>query len=171
VASEANGTWHAAIPVPGVSYIDGGFVQSLSCSSPGNCAAGGTYQDGAQQSHAFVANEISGTWQAAIEVPGTTPPNENGSGADLSSVSCASAGNCAAGGSYTDAQGHGQGFVASEINGPWQTAIDMPGSGTLSTGGGGGVASVSCAPAGSCAATGLYMDSSGHLQVFVASQS
>ena len=169
VASETNGTWHAAIDVPGINDIDGGFVQSLSCASAGNCAAGGVYLDGAQQEHAFVASEASGTWHAAIEVPGTAPPNPN-SGARVASVSCGSAGNCLAGGSYTDGSSHGQAFVASDTNGTWRTAIEVPGTGTLNKGGGAGVLSVSCASAGSCAVGGSYTDRSGHIQAFVASQ-
>ena len=41
-------------------------------------------------------------------------------------MSCASAGNCAAGGRYRDG-GHLQGFVAGERNGLWGKAIEVPG--------------------------------------------
>jgi hypothetical protein len=42
------------------------------------------------------------------------------------SVSCASPGNCSAGGDYyTDAAGHQQAFVVSEKNGSWGTAAVM----------------------------------------------
>jgi len=50
------------------------------------------------------------------------------------SVSCGSAGNCAAGGSYRDRNGHGQGFVVSEKNGLWSRAIKVPGLATLNKG-------------------------------------
>ena len=116
VARETNGTWHAAIEVPGTAALNKGgnaVVNSVSCASAGNCAAGGTYLDGAMQDHAFVASETSGTWHAAIELPGTGTLNKGGS-ASVLSVSCAPAGNCAAGGSYTDRSGHLQAFVASQ---------------------------------------------------------
>ena len=58
----------------------------------------------------------AGTWHTAIEVPGSGALNKGGNG-ELSSVSCASAGNCAAGGGYTDRSGHSQAFVVSERNG------------------------------------------------------
>jgi hypothetical protein len=61
---------------------------------------------------AFVASEVAGTWQAAVEVPGTAALNAGGH-AQVNSVSCGSAGNCSAGGVYTDSSGHGQGFTAS----------------------------------------------------------
>ena len=50
---------------------------------------------------------------------------------DVYSVSCAPAGNCAAGGDYTDRRGGGQGFVASKQNGVWGQAIEVPGLGAL----------------------------------------
>jgi len=43
----------------------------------------------------------AGTWRTAIEVPGLGPLNAGGD-AELPSVSCGSAGNCAAGGTYLD---------------------------------------------------------------------
>jgi hypothetical protein len=46
-------------------------------------------------------------------VPGTGTLNKGGN-AGVVSVSCASAGNCAAGGGYTDRFGHTQAFVASQ---------------------------------------------------------
>jgi len=60
--------------------------------------------------------------------------------------------------------------VASEQNGTWGKAIEVPGSGALNKGISAGVTSVSCRSAGSCAAGGLYTDGSGHIQAFVVSQ-
>src|SRR5258706_5143735 len=92
----------------------------------------------------------------------------NGGGeAGVGSVSCASAGNCAGGGPFTDAAGHEQAFVVSERNGTWGKARQVPGSGALNKGGNAEAFSVSCAPAGNCAAAGVYIDGSGHQQAFV----
>ena len=85
-------------------------------------------------------------------------------------MSCASAGNCSAGGTYAASSGHLQAFVANEVRGVWRTAQEVPGTAALNAGGGAGVGSVSCAPAGTCSAGGSYSDSSGHGQAFVASQ-
>ncbi len=57
------------------------------------------------------------SWGRAIAVPGLRALNE-GRHAVVRSVSCGPAGNCAAGGSYRDRNGHGQGFVVTEKNGP-----------------------------------------------------
>jgi hypothetical protein len=56
---------------------------------------------------------VNGAWGRAAEVPGIAALN---TGADswVTSVSCASAGNCSAGGVYTDSSGHGQGFIANK---------------------------------------------------------
>ncbi len=88
-------------------------------------------------------------------------------------MSCASAGNCAAGGDYNH-RGL-QGFVAVERNGRWGTAIEVPGLAALNTGGGATVSSVSCAPTGTCAAGGYaaggyYADAPDNFQGFVVSQ-
>jgi hypothetical protein len=96
-------------------------------------------------------------------------PQRRGDAA-VSSVSCASAGNCGVGGFYIDGSGHGQAFVAVERNGRWGRAVEVPGSGALNAGGPAGVNSVSCPSAGNCAAGGLYVDGSGHDQGFVVSQ-
>jgi len=46
-----------------------------------------------------------------VGVPGTAGLNAGGN-AQVNSVSCGSAGNCSAGGFYSDSSGHGQGFIA-----------------------------------------------------------
>ena len=169
---ETNGTWHAAIEVPGT----GGAEQGRQCGRPfGVVRLGGQlrsrrgYTDGSGHHQAFVASETNGTWHAAIEVPGTAALNKRG-GRRVSSVSCASAGNCAAVGGYKDSSRHHQAFVASETNGTWHPAIEVPGTAALNKGGVAGVSSVSCASAGNCAAGGGYTDGSRHFQAFVASE-
>ncbi len=68
-----------------------------------------------------MVREIGGHWLKAIEVPGTAALNGGGN-ARVTWVSCASAGNCAAGGSYQDRSGHQQAFVVSQVNGRWRSA-------------------------------------------------
>jgi hypothetical protein len=60
-----------------------------------------------------VVSETNGSWGKAVEVPGLGPLNKGGS-AGVNSVSCRSAGRCAAGGLYTDGSGHFQAFVVSQ---------------------------------------------------------
>jgi len=116
-----------------------------------------------------VAVARAGTWGTAIEVPGLGSLDRGGQ-AEVASVSCPSAGNCTAGGFYTDSSRHGHAFVVRETNGTWKKAIEVPGSGALDAGGSAEVESVSCATAGNCTAIGVYSDGSGHYQVFVVSE-
>jgi hypothetical protein len=166
VADERTGVWGTAIKVPGLGAALNSVVSSVSCPSPGNCAAGGP-SSAHGSSLGFVVSETNGVWGTAIEVPGLAALNKDG--ANILSVSCGSAGNCAAGGWYLDRHGF-EGFVVSETNGVWGTAIEVPGLGALNKGGGAKVYSVSCAPAGGCAAGGSYTDRLFHFQAFVVSQ-
>jgi hypothetical protein len=170
VVSESNGTWHTAIEVPGTGALNtaqNAAVESVSCASAGSCVAGGFYQQ-PTGSLAFVDSESNGTWGTAIEVPGTATLAKDG-GVVVQSVSCASAGNCTAGGSYQAVKQ--QAWVASETNGTWGAAIEVPGTGVLNQGGQAGTSSVSCASWGGCAIGGSYRDSSGNYQVFGDSES
>ena len=171
VASQKNGRWGRAVGVPGLAALNKGghaHVSSVSCGSAGSCAAGGDYQDRRGFSQGFVAAGRSGAWDKAIEVPGLGALNTD-LNAFVSSVSCAPAGSCAAGGGYRDRRGF-QGFVAVGRDGRWGKAIAVPGLAALNNGDA-AVLSVSCAPAGTCAAGGDYSDRSGNNQGFVVSQS
>jgi len=174
VVSENNGIWGTAQQVPGLAALgnDGAGIDSMSCASAGNCSAGGTYlqiSSAAIHSQVFVVGEKNGTWGTATPLPGAATLNKGG-GALTGAVSCATAGNCAIAGSYTDAAGHGQAFVASQANGTWGTAQEVPGTAALNSLGAGEGSSVSCGAVGKCAAGGYYADTTGQ-QVFVVNQS
>jgi len=171
--SETNGTWGTAIEVPGSAILNAGGLDnadSVSCTATGYCAVGGGYTDGAGRAQAFVASETNGTWGTAIEIPGSATLAAGRFAATVA-VSCATAGNCAAGLTYTSDTGPQQAFVASEANGTWGTAIEIPGLGALNAGGNASVTSVSCGSAGNCAAGGTYTGAAGHTQAFVVNQS
>ena len=137
-------------------------INSVSCSSDGNCAAGGYYKDSSGNTQAFVVDEVAGTWETPSEVAGSL---NTGGNAWINSVSCSSVGNCAAGGRYKDSSGNYQNFVVDEVAGIWGTSSEVAGS--LNTGGHAWVNSVSCTSDGNCAAGGRYKDGSGNYQVFV----
>jgi hypothetical protein len=171
VAVQVNGIWHSAIEVPGIAALNADHetvVESVSCATAGNCAAVGSYRDGAGHLQVFVTAEVNGTWHPAIELPGTAALNSGD--AEGLSVSCAAAGNCVTGGYYTDHAFHGQAFLAGQVNGTWHPAIEVPGTAALNAGGGAGVKSVSCATAGNCVVGGDYSDSAVHGHAFVVAQ-
>src|SRR5437588_188203 len=73
---------------------------------------------------------------------------------NVKSISCAAAGDCAAGGYYTDRNrrySDGRAFVVTETNGTWGNAIRVAGD----------VESLSCAVAGDCAAGGATFTDGG----------
>jgi hypothetical protein len=173
VVSETNGTWGDAIEIPGLGSLNSAgnaYLYTISCSSAGNCGAGGSYKDGSNYNQAYVASESNGTWGNAIEVPGTATLNANGD-AELFSISCPSAGNCSAGGYYSDSANKYQAYVVSETSGTWAIATEVPGTATLNAGGDAYANSVSCSSVGNCGAGGTYKDGSNNYQAYVVNES
>jgi uncharacterized protein CbrC (UPF0167 family) len=168
----SSGTWGTAEEVPGTAALNKGGeagINEVSCGAAGSCSVGGWYADRSDAEQAFVAGETNGTWGAAREVPGTAALNVGG-GAQVYSVSCASAGNCSAAGQYTDRSDGSQAFVAGETNGTWRTAREVPGTAALNKGGSAAIYSLSCASAGDCSAGGWYAESSGARQALVVTE-
>ncbi len=154
--SQSGGTWSAGIkaPLPGDAGSDPGVhLPSVSCASAGECSAVGYYVDSSGHQQGLLLSESGGAW-SAVEAP---LPSGAGSSPDVSltSVSCASAGNCSAVGDYVDSSGHQQGLLLSESGGAW-SAVEA----TLPSGAVANplvsLASVSCASAGDCSAVGKY---------------
>ena len=172
VVSKSNGRWRQAIEVPGLAALNKGGdaeVISVSCASPGSCAAVGFYTDGGGHQQGFVVSRSNGRWRQAIEVPGLAVLRK-GPYSRVQSVSCASASSCSAGGFYaTDASGSTQAFVVIETGGSWGTAQQVAGNLT-GPGGDAGVDTVSCGSPGNCAAGGQFSDASGEDQAFVISE-
>jgi hypothetical protein len=172
--------WGRAEQVPALAALNKGHVASvsyfgfgpvavyqadpasgISCWTPGDCAAGGSYTDGEHHTQAWVALERKGRWGKAIEFPGTAALNEGGN-AVVTQMSCARTGVCAAVGTYTDQTGAGQWFTATERNGRWSAAVEVPypalNQAIIST--------VWCEP-GLCAAGGSFTDSTGTSDAWV----
>ncbi len=166
VISEKNGRWGQPLQV--AAALDAGRsaeIENVSCPSAGDCTASGYYTDGHGSLQALVVSEKRGAWGRAQAIPGLQALNVGGDAA-AAVVSCASAGNCSVGGDYAGpvpAEGPqpAQAFVASEKNGRWGAAREVPGSGALNTGGDAEVTGMSCPAAGDCAATVTYSGRSG----------
>ena len=119
VAVERNGRWGKAIEVPGLAALNTGGdaeVDSVSCASAGNCAAGGYYRP-VPAEQGFVASRAERPLGQGDR--GARPGGPEQAAGTPRSARCRahSAGNCAAGGYYSDRSDHDQGFVASERNG------------------------------------------------------
>jgi hypothetical protein len=167
VVNELQGVWQKAEEVPGLARLNvGRFAElsTISCSSAGNCAAGGFYAGSFEE--AFVVDERDGTWGRAKEVPGLAQLNTGSS--LVSSVSCGANGDCSVGGVYYDGLGN-QAFVASESDGVWGRAEEVPGTARLNTERNGDTLSVSCVSKGNCSAGGRVAALRG-LQAFVVTE-
>ncbi len=174
VATETAGRWAVAQVPPGLAAMGKGqppkaTVSSVSCTAGGYCLAGGSYdtlggpdsQNRPDAIEGFVIAAQKGAWGQARGLPGLVKLNQGGDAAAVS-VSCASAGNCAAGGFWADrGQGGGKGpwgrhgFTDSQVDGHWQQARRVAGP-PAAPGAQDQVLSVSCTSTGSCGAAGTY---------------
>jgi hypothetical protein len=185
VVSEVGGKWGTATQIPGLTALQASGYPSmtnLSCGAPGNCAATLNYTDQVGNQYAYVATQVSGTWGQLTKVPGMLAlnPGPQGGQGEIYTVSCASAGNCSAGGlsgenNGFDVGGGGQPFVVSEVKGTWHAAVTPAGMAKLNSGDDGQTGAISCASAGNCAAVGYYgVGQAGNkvynLETFVVSQ-
>ncbi len=147
VATETAGVWDAGARVAvSLNRGDDAKLTSVACTSPGNCVAVGQFENGAKDTRALVVTQAHGRWNGGVEVARTL---STGSSAGLGSVSCSSAGNCAAVGVVSPA-GYSDGGVAlvvTETAGIWNAGIELPlGLSALD--------SVSCPANGQCTAVG-----------------
>jgi hypothetical protein len=173
VVDEVGGVWQKALEVtlpanaaPSSQVSD---LHSISCPSAGNCSAVGAYSVSANPNplqEAFAVNEIAGHWQNATEITLPTGANFNPFAA-LSQISCASAGNCSAAGSYIDANNIDRALVASEVKGTWRAGTAVLPPTNASQYAGATLSEISCAGAGDCAAVGTYNATGGADQLLV----
>lgn len=156
-------------------------VRAVSCGSPGNCAGVGVFVTGVQgvgfMSHVLLVDRSNGTWTAGSELQlppdaATTPDRYTGvtTGGIATVVSCPSAGNCVAGGTYADTVGsvyRTEGWIATEQAGTWGPAVTVqlpPDAATLGDPGKAGTSpffgftGLSCPSVGNCTAVGGYED-------------
>src|SRR5215467_4685545 len=96
-----------------------------------------------------------GIWGSAEQVPGLAALAGTGDSA-VNAVSCATAGNCSAGGFYHTGGAsqccQSEACVVSAVGAVWGTALEVPGIAGLNQAGMAGVTSVSCSSPGNCVA-------------------
>lgn len=153
--------WGNAITVPM-------SITAISCPAAGDCAAAGAEGVGpVDMAQGYVIEESGGKWGKPTPIPGLESLNIGG-WAKVDSISCASPGNCSAGGDYSiSLPFNGEvgvtdtlPFVVTETAGVWGAAEEVPGAGAGSDNTITQVMSVSCAAAGECAAVGDFDPSS-----------
>jgi hypothetical protein len=175
--SEVGGTWGHVTPIPGIAALtsaDSAHLGTVSCLSPGNCTAAGSYvlRFSPLQKQAFVVSQVNGAWQQPLVLPGITALN-TGRNAEIKSIAC-HGGSCIVGGYFSvTSSGASQPFVAAEKRGTWddpaQPVRGLPVPGPHQSGKG-SVNQVSCAAAGRCEAVGSYVNTAGVLEAFAVSE-
>jgi hypothetical protein len=166
--SSAAGWAHGVEPTPPVNAASNSDVSVggascasacnwVSCASAGNCSAVGGYTDNSGHRQGMLLDEHSGRWARGVEarLPANAAPNLGGAPA----VSCASAGNCGAVGTYVNTSGHLQLMFLAEFSGRWARGLGAPLPANAATNPKDtavAINSVSCPSPGNCTAVGFY---------------
>ena len=160
--TSTNGVWTLARPAvfpDGVQPISPlAQLNSVSCASPGNCTAVGQFRNFDNSREAFTMTSTNGQWAAArpaVFPNGVQPISPL---AQLNSVSCASAGNCTAVGSFNNMSDWDEAFTMTSTSGVWEFARPavFP-DGVQSEYPEDEFRSVSCSASGNCTAVGSFM--------------
>ena len=116
-----------AIAIPGLATLNVGHnvsIESVSCSSVGNCSIVGAYTNGSANGMPFVADEVGGVWQNAQAIAGTS------GGGQIHAVSCWADGECVGVG-YTYISTVPTAFTVTRSGGVWGSAALIPGVATI----------------------------------------
>ena len=138
-------------------------VTAIACASVGNCTMAGSYVDGSGGGQGLLVIQSAGVWHTATEA--ILPTNAaSDPRVKLTGVSCASAGNCTAIGSYIDSSGHTQGLGLTETSGTWARGVELihPAFVNVSADPRISLNGISCAASGDCSVVGTYLNNNGH---------
>jgi len=179
---ETSGVWATPVIVSapsGSSSTEQALLDSVSCSSAGNCVAVGMFAAGSLGTKLpFAISEISGKWGAPTQVPlptgayastTKTTAQTAASQSGLLSVSCPANQSCVAVGTVTIgnlADNYSVGLAETLSAGQWTAGTVSAASSTpaqVSTAGGqSGLGAVSCSSNTDCTAVGAYFAKSGY---------
>ncbi len=169
--SDSGSTWSSArsLTLPaGANFNPFVAVGQTVCATANTCAAIGSYLDGENVARGLVMSRTGVTWSTRTLV---LSANANAyPEASLSELTCVSAGNCVAIGTFISTSGAIDGLTVTETRGVWGRAhaMVMPDDAAASPhvffyGYGG----VDCSSVGNCAAGGQYRDRAGAYQGFL----
>jgi hypothetical protein len=171
--AEHSGRWargvEATLPANAVSGNPNVSINSVSCASAGDCSAVGVYADGLDRFGGLLLTERSGRWARGIEARLPTGASSSPSPA-LSAVSCATASNCSAVGSYLDDASDQHGLLLTQHSGRWSRGVEASVPANAGPNPDVSFNSVSCGAAGSCSAVGSYLDRSAKQRALVVAE-
>jgi len=173
--TQTNGSWAIAVPATFGANVQSLSLRSdfssVSCPSAGNCVAAGSFRNAAGGIEAFTQTQTNGSWAIAVPVTFGANVQNTSANAFFSSISCPSAGNCVAAGSFTNADGDYEAFTQTQTNGSWAIAVPVTfGANVQDTSEYGLLNSISCPSAGNCVAAGQFRTIAGNYVAFTQTQ-
>ena len=169
--SETGGVWSsvtAPLPSDAEATAPDAYLNKVSCSSVGNCAAVGYYNLASNPAnfHPLILVETNGSWSA---VSSDTLPADATSGSqyELYSVVCPADNNCTAVGYYNTSTSTHTALLMNEVNGAW-SAVSTPTPANFDATQNSDFAELSCTGPGTCSAVGYYTDGAGNQLPLVA---
>ena len=173
ITSETQGHWSSrAIPLPSnAAGAPGVTPYQVACATAGNCAIVGSYQDTQGDTLPFAARESGGVWSAAAL---SLPADALGAGQNgqARAVACPTAATCVVVGTYLSAAANApaEAFVETSTASGWSAAQTV----TLPAGAAGMpgamVNQIACTGAGTCLASGVYLDQDNVQHVFTVTE-
>lgn len=138
----------------------------ITCTSPGNCiGAVGLAPHSGNPYFVGVAVEQSGQWGPEVPISGLAA-GPGSTDSQVTTVSCASVIVCAAGGTYIDAAGALEAFVADRTSSGWSAPVALPKVVRWNAGRNAAITSVACSHPDWCEGVGTYTDATGTTQSF-----
>ncbi len=172
VVNETKWGWGEAqnVTLPAGATGAGSSLDSISCTSAGNCTAVGWYTSAANAIEGLLLNEVNGVWQPGV---GAVPPTPTAAqpNVSLSSVSCSAPGTCSAVGYYDDSLSNQEGILLSESGYTWSAGALPALPGNAASAQSTTLNSVACTGPGDCTAAGVYTDDAGNFQGLLLNQS
>jgi len=190
---ETNGIWSpVTVPLPAdaTTSTDGAYagdaLYAVACPSNGDCVVGGTYTNNLSTTSPFqyeplLDTESNGTWtsvKAPLPADASTNTGQANQSDVINSVACASAANCVAAGSYSNATTNGsttqiEALLDVETSGKWTNVpVTLPSNALTNapsseSAPNDALFSVSCTNAINCVASGIYTTTAGAEQVLL----
>jgi hypothetical protein len=163
------GVWANAVPASFAAGVQNtsptAYVNGVSCGSPGNCTASGTFRDAAGNYQAFTETSTAGVWANGVPATFAAGVQNTSPNANFDAVLCGSPGNCTAAGQFTDAAGNDEAFTETSTAGVWANAVPATfAAGVQETSPNASFSAVSCVSPGSCTAAGQFNDAAGNTE-------
>jgi outer membrane protein OmpA-like peptidoglycan-associated protein len=165
---ESGASWSApTAPLPPdatSSPATGDILNTINCSSVGNCVAGGSYVDTHGNNQLALDEDTAGTWSAVVAplpADASSSPDTNA----IDSVTCTSDDNCVAVGQYDNdtKTEYPEGLIETETSGTWAAATAPLPSDARANQPNVQLNDLSCSSSTSCVAVGTYVTSLGDL--------